>query len=296
MKLNLDWNKSLELLTQETVLQRLARVTNVLLILLLTATLAELTWQLMPAPALQAPPLRTTGGALQAASPTAASGGGDIATLHLFGEKSSRPAPVQRPVEAPETRLQLILRGVFASDDAAAAGAIIAERNGKESFYGVGDQLPGGAVLKTVYEDRIVLMRSGRLETLRMPREEVAAGRRQTPRSVGAGSAGGAEQSLRELRDMVLDNPQQLADKVQLRPHTEGGRMVGYQVRPGRDARFLSRFGLQAGDVVTAVNGTRLDSPARGLSILRSLARSDRVRLEIKRNGVPQTIELDVNQ
>ncbi len=297
MKLNLDWSKSLELLAQESVLQRLVQLVNLLLLLLLAATLAEITWKLLPAPPLQAPPLRGAGGGPQAQPRVAEPAAGDITMLHLFGDKVSRPVAVAQPTEAPETRLQLILRGVFASDDPSAAGAIIAERNGKESFYGVGDKLPGGAVLKEVYKDRIVLLRGGRLETLRMLREGVAndsarLGRQSTQGGIGRA----AEPSLRELRDMVLDNPQQLADKVRLSPHSEGGRMVGYQVRPGRDARFLSRFGLQPGDVVTAVNGIRLDSPARGLSILRNLAKSSQVRLEIKRNGLPQTIALDVNQ
>jgi len=298
MKLNLDWNKSLELLTQEPLLQRLSQVVNLLLILLLASTIAELTWRLLPAPPLAVPPLSGAAGGLRPASPAAESGGGNIAALHLFGDKVSQSAAVARPLEVPETRLQLVLRGVFASADPSAAGAIIAERNGKESFYGVGDQLPGGAVLKEVYKDRIVLLRGGRLETLRMPREGAAKGGARQGRQSAQGGRGRATNtsSLRELRDMVLDNPQQLADKVRLRPHTEGGRMVGYQVRPGRDAQFLSRLGLQPGDVVTAVNGIRLDSPARGLSILRNLAKSSRVRLEIKRNGLPQTIELDVNQ
>ena len=296
MKPSLDWNKALEALLREPVLRRLAQVVNVLLVLLLAAVLAELTWKLVPAPPPQAPPLRAPGGATQvAAAPSPAAPGGGIASLHLFGDRAAPPAPTVRPVEVPETRLQLVLRGVFASADPAAAGAIIAERNGKESFYGIGDQLPGGAVLKEVHADHIVLLRGGRLETLRMPREGVAAPSARQGRSAARGTDG-SQASLRELRDMVLENPQQLADKVRLQPYREGGRMVGYQVRPGRDARFLARFGLEPGDVVTAVNGIRLDSPTRGLSILRSLAKRDQVRLEIKRNGVPQTIELSVDQ
>ncbi|MFQ5488493.1 MAG: type II secretion system protein GspC, partial [Gammaproteobacteria bacterium] len=65
MKLNLDWNKSLELLTQEPVLRRLAQLVNLLLILLLAATLADLTWKLLPTPPLEAPPLSSAGGGLQ---------------------------------------------------------------------------------------------------------------------------------------------------------------------------------------------------------------------------------------
>ena len=167
----------------------------------------------------------------------------------------------------------------------------------------MGDTLPGGAVLTEVYPDRIVLQRRGRLETLRMPKEPVSgppSREARTPAARGSGSrarpAAGPRPSLREYRDMVLQDPQQFADKVRLRPRMQGGRMQGYEVRPGRDAQFLSQFGLEPGDVVTAVNGIPLDSPARGLSVLRDLARAQQVQLEVVRNGVPQTIELDLTR
>ncbi len=307
MRLHLDWRKAAEFLAQEDLVRRLALGVNLVLVLLLAAVLAELTWKLVPAPPVEAPPvdpvLDMGGGAGPASGPAAAGrpapqAAGGIAGLHLFGTKpAGRPAAQPRPAVVPETRLQLILRGVFASEDPEAAGAIIAERNGRESFYGVGDKLPGGAILQAVYPDRIVLLRGGRLETLRMPREGSGGGggsvRRATSRTSSPASTGA---SLREYRDMLLNNPQQFADKVRYRPYTEGGRMRGYEIQPGRDAGFLTRFGLQPGDVVTSVNGITLNSPAKGLSILRSLAKTDRVRVEILRNGVPQTIDLEVNQ
>ncbi|HHH35674.1 MAG TPA: type II secretion system protein GspC [Gammaproteobacteria bacterium] len=292
MKLALNWNRLVELLGQEVLMARLAMVVNLGLILVLAALLADLTWRLVPRPQLPPPPLAAA--AVHDGEGMARGTAGNLAQLHLFGTRPAAGKVVAKPVVMPETRLQLILRGVFASSDPAAAGAIIAERNGKEAFYGVGDRLPGGAVLKEVHEDRIVLQRRGRLETLRMPREETAGGATGVSRRTARSSR--AVPSLREYRDMVLENPQQLADKVRLTPRTEGGRMVGYEVRPGRDARFLSRFGLRPGDVVTAVNGIALNSPAKGLSILRSLARTDQVRLEILRNGSPQTIELDASR
>jgi len=88
-----------------------------------------------------------------------------------------------------------------------------------------------------------------------------------------------------------------VADLVQLQPYRQGGRLLGYRVQPGRDRGFLSRFGLQSGDVVTAVNGIRINSPARGLSIMRSLAKNaNEVRIELLRRGVSRSIVLNLNQ
>lgn len=96
---------------------------------------------------------------------------------------------------------------------------------------------------------------------------------------------------------MLLNDPRSVvaADLVRILPYNKGGRFGGYEVRPGRDAATLTRFGLRAGDVVTAVNGVPLNTPAAGLGILRDLRDAKQVRLDIQRNGVPQTIVLNLN-
>jgi general secretion pathway protein C len=55
-------------------------------------------------------------------------------------------------------------------------------------------------------------------------------------------------------------------------------------------------MGLAPGDVVTSVNGVKLDSPAKALSLLRGLSSADEVRLEIERGGVPQSLIVNINQ
>jgi general secretion pathway protein C len=100
---------------------------------------------------------------------------------------------------------------------------------------------------------------------------------------------------LSEYRDTLMQNPQQLADLVQARPYHRNG-ISGYQINPGRDPALFSRLGLQANDVITMVNGVRLDNPARGLSILQSLRERTQVTVEVVRNGTPQTLSIDLNQ
>ena len=73
------------------------------------------------------------------------------------------------PVDAPETKLKLVLRGVFSSEDQDNARAIIADPRGKEEQYSIGDMLPGNAELSEVHADKVILKRSGRYETLRLP-------------------------------------------------------------------------------------------------------------------------------
>lgn len=94
----------------------------------------------------------------------------EIAQLHLFGN-AVQQGEAQTPTVAPETKLNLVLSGVIASNRAEDEVAIIGPRGGREQGYAIGDRLPGGAVLKEIYEDRVILQHAGRLETLTLQRK-----------------------------------------------------------------------------------------------------------------------------
>lgn len=92
-----------------------------------------------------------------------------IAALDLFGTPDAAGMIAPAAADAPETRLQLELNGVFLAQTAIDSSAIVAERNRDGKLYRVGDRLPGNAELTEVLADRIVLRRAGQYETLRFP-------------------------------------------------------------------------------------------------------------------------------
>jgi len=98
-----------------------------------------------------------------------------IAPLHLFGLSSQKSAPIKKaePVAAPVTKLNLKLNGVFASTPAENSLAIISTNARDEQLYAIDENLPGGAILKEVYADRVIIERSGQLETLLLPKEDL---------------------------------------------------------------------------------------------------------------------------
>ncbi len=289
MNLALDWKRTANLLLAERAQERLALAVRLVLLALLAITLASLTWRLLDPGDSIAPPVPQ-----RAAQSQPAAGSWNLARWHLFGEAPAAGAAAA-PVETlPETRLNLALRGVVAGEN---GGAIIGTPNGVESFYAIDARLPGGAVLREVYSDRVVLERSGQRETLRLPRESLDAGpppAGQRAQPVDEPQVPEPELSLRQYRDIALQNPAQLADVVQVAPRNEGGRFVGYEVQPGRDPGLLNRVGLMPGDVVTSVNGVSLDTPARALGVLRSLRGRSEVTVEIQRGGVPRTLSVNL--
>jgi len=264
---------------------------NLCLIAVLSYNLADVTWRLLPA--VVQPPVPVSGPSA-AVAPRRQSF--DIGRWHLFGEQQQAPASAAPTRVMPETRLKLILRGVVAGEKGGVSGAIIASPSGDQSFYALGAALPGGATLKEVHDHHIVLLRNGQLETLQLPRDNLDVG---DSNDGGPGpdssSVATPQMSLSEYRDALLQNPQQLADVVQARPYHRDG-VIGYQINPGRDPALFTQLGLQANDVITMVNGVRLDNPARGLSILQALRQQSQVSVEVIRDGVPQTLSIDLNQ
>lgn len=306
MRTAIDWKKGLDIFFAEHAQLRARQAVMLVLLVLLGALLAQLTWTLLPAggqPSAEPPALQ--GGPVVAAP--AVQRQWNIAQWHLFGEKPAEVQPGQVAVESlPETTLNLVLRGVMAaSRPGEDSGAIIGAPNGVESFYTVGARLPGGATLKEVYPDRVVLERSGRLETLRLPKEPLdapaAAQARRSPPVARAPAVAPVqtqvqERSLREYRDLALSNPQELAGMVNIAPRSEGGRVIGYEVQPGQDAGLLNRLGLMPGDVVTSINGISLDNPARAISVLRTLSGAEQVTVDVQRGGVPQSLSVSIQE
>lgn len=282
---------------------RLRALVHVLLILLLCYSLARLTWRLWPAPELPAL-LPIQGQSVTVASSEGAGLARQIPQWHLFGEVA-REVGAPKPADLPETNLKLTLRGLIASTKPDEARAIVADPSGKEDFYRIGDKLPGNAELVEIHPDRIVIRRGGRYETLKLPKESLSMGSALVPGAAVdpaggslSGSAAAAPRrsySLREYRDTLLTDPQQVADLVRITPAYDNGGFAGYTLQPGRDASFLGRYGLRPGDVVTSVNGVELDSPATGFSLIKDLTSADTLDLVVERNGVKQRFTLPIN-
>ena len=74
------------------------------------------------------------------------------------------------------------------------------------------------------------------------------------------------------------------------------GQLQGYRVYPGRDRRAFASLGLRPGDLVTEINGIRLNNPTQGLEVFSSLANASQVNVTVERNGSPLVLNLDISQ
>jgi general secretion pathway protein C len=265
-------------------------IVTAVLVVAIAYQLAKLTWALVPGSTPAAAP------APRAVDPATAPAS-DYSVLtdsNLFGEEAEQSQVAVAPVvDAPDTTLSLTLRGILSTeeDPAGPNGSVIIESTrGEMKTYYVGQGIDGadGATLHSVYADRVLLNRGGRLETLRLPKELTASPGSPLPMAAPLPAPAPAP-----LRDVITENATRLADIIRPSPHVQEGQVVGFRVNPGRDRAAFEALGLQPGDVVTDINGTVLDDPSQGLAVFQALGESTQANVTVLRDGVPQVIVID---
>lgn len=211
-----------------------------------------------------------------------------ITNTHLFGIAPAA-AGAGNAANAPQTNMPLVLTGVVAANDPRDGLAILGPSAAATKVYAVGDNIPGGARLHAVLSDHVLLDRGGVIEALALPRQLV--GNAPPPNMSAAPIQPPVMQRMREL---VSRDPGIIGDIMRPEPVFAGGKQQGFRVYPGRDRDAFIRLGLRPGDLVTAIDGTPLDDPARGQQILSTLGTSSEAHVTVLRNGQQQDLTLDL--
>jgi general secretion pathway protein C len=69
-----------------------------------------------------------------------------------------------------QSNLNLTVVGIMFSDNEEGSHVIIQIAEGKEQTFGIGDKLPGGAIIKRITSDGVLIGRNGSLERLILPK------------------------------------------------------------------------------------------------------------------------------
>lgn len=302
-----------------------------LLVIWMSHSLARLFWMLVPPPELAPAAIAvhqtsgTSGDSLAGVNIL------DLKSLELFGQAQSvdqvaenLPPPIEEADAAVDTQLNLQLLGVIASSAEDAGRAIIAA-NGQQDVYAPGAELPVGrsVTLNRVLDQRVILNNNGRLESLWLHDEGSDPGNRRSravnrytapvpepmtsrswseeseavqmddqppPQYVDNGPQPDSVQGSEA--DAVAEIGRNISDVVAMSIHREGGQVVGYKIRPGRNAEQFAALGLQPDDIVTAVNGVPLNNPGKIMEIYRNMSNATSASLEIKRGGSVMSVDI----
>jgi general secretion pathway protein C len=220
---------------------------------------------------------------------------GGLVNAHLFGN-----AVVQNTngdgANAPPSSMPLVLAGVLATSDPKEGMAIIGESSATAKVVSVGKQVPGGAMLHSVYNDKVIIDRGGALESVLLPRRGTGTVPTEPMPQPPPVASSNNEAMLERMRKLVNDDPGVIGQVLRPQPVFAGGKMRGFRVYPGANRQAFARMGLRAGDLVTAINGTPLDDKDRAQEILSTLNSSTDARVSVTRNGRQQELVLNIAQ
>ncbi len=270
----------------QLVLKKLPTVMSVVLVIACAHVLSQITWALL---ANDEQPVTTRTSTLKTA-PKANNQQAfrQLTSANLFGIAGQ--TKTTKTIRAPETRLNLVLKGVFAAIPMDNASAIIARgKKGKEDIYGIGDKLPGGVTIREIHPEHVILERQGQLETLRMPKVSSIGKLTNT-----AATKSTKTSALSSMRQNIMKSPTSFAEYALPIIVRENGKQIGYRLQPQKKGNVLAEMGLKPSDVITSVNGVPLDNPQNSIGALRKLTTAREVNITVKRNGVevPLNIQL----
>ena len=88
------------------------------------------------------------------------------------------------------------------------------------------------------------------------------------------------------VRESAQDDPERLEQFLRrTATFQDDGSLRGVRVYPGWNERVFDEAGLEAGDLVVAVNGEPLNDPARASEVLDSLGRTATARITVERDA-----------
>jgi general secretion pathway protein C len=220
------------------------------------------------------------------------------------------PAPaveVQAPVVTP---LKLKLWGVALHTNSRSSYSIIEDQGTrKQGLYGIDAAVPGGATVKAIEWDKVILDHNGKDEVLELASRGTLGGATKPANpltaslstSPGAISGGGIQATSeneftvpRAEVDSALENMSQLFTQIRAVPHFEGGQSIGFRLFAIRRGSLFDRIGLKNGDIITNINGSEMNDPSRALALLQELRDVTDLTVSLIRNQQPQQIHYGI--
>ena len=176
---------------------------------------------------------------------------------------------------------------------------------GKTRMYRVGDDLSGRTVSGITW--RYMFLR-GSSDECYMDMFADPNQKPPTPKAAAANkgpSPEGDDDRIRKVSDTeavverslvneLLSDPTKFVRSVRVRPHREGGKVVGYKLRRFRADSPLAKLGAQKGDVIRSVNGVDLTSVDKALGAYQSMRSANDLTFSILRQGKPMDLKVSI--
>jgi type II secretion system protein C len=188
------------------------------------------------------------------------------------------------------------LKGCVVARNEEASVAVLSSA-GQTRIVAVGEKAFGGQLVSVSPQGAVLVFGAERV-TVRMAAATTSAPAAPPPPAKTSETAAAAPTTTTLNmpradvdRRVALEMDRILAETA-LAPVTEGGRVTGVAVRRLASGTVLSDVGLRVGDVITEINGTRIDGLATLMGLYSRLQGEKQLNATVLRDGQPLQIRL----
>ena len=217
-----------------------------------------------------------------------------ISRAYLFGKPEVATVTATAVIEAPETRLNYKLRGLYYSTAGRLSSVIVETKPNDSQYYRLDDELAENITVAAIEADHILINRYGKIEKLNLEKVILDASSQAADRSATASGSTSSTALLRSYKKRYAANPMALATRFQAIPVRQNGQHIGFRLKALRGESLLKKLNFQESDVFTQVNGIGLNKPLQALDALKSLTTSTEISVTVLRNGVEETINFSL--
>jgi general secretion pathway protein C len=251
-----------------------------------------------PAAALPSTPSRTE--ELSFYAPILTTGLFGLATVGTLTPISNAPGEAQVAVQT-TAPAELLLLGTVVGSFRETFALVRHTSKQEERVFRLGDMVfDVGRLAEVARERAFIVINNKRVELLTpmtpptsSPVSQTAPGVTHSNSVVTSTGAGSFVIDQRAL-NATLDNPAQAMSDARLLPSQKDGKVEGFRASEVKPNGLFSMIGIKNGDVLLRLNDFPMDSPDKALQSFIALKGQNRLKLDIIRDGQPQTFNYDI--
>jgi len=207
----------------------------------------------------------------------------DLSPLTVFNPFQPRG---ESDAAAPDTPFRLYGVRAGVPDET----AILAAGDGPQRVYRIGEEIVPGTSLAAVATDHVVLSRGVREFRIDLDLASTTGSAPVVPSYLLNTAPGSSNASAPPSLTAAVD-PQTFMNEAGLAPRLSGGEITGYTLLPRAGGETLKSLGLEAGDVIVALNGNRL-TPEIYSRLAEGLSAGGNIQLTVERGSNTRTLTL----
>jgi len=219
-------------------------------------------------------------------------------TLFTNTPAAAQGAQAALPVTAPT---ELMLLGTVVGSFRETFAMVRHTTKNEERVFRLGDMVfEAGRLVDVGTERAFIVINNKKVELLTpltppaaSPAAQPQAGLARMNSGVTSTGGGGFIIDQRAL-NAALDNPAQAMTDARLLPSQKDGKVEGFRASEVKPNGVFAMIGIKNGDILQRLNDFPMDSPDKALQSFIALKGQNRLKLDLIRDGQPQTFNYDI--